>query len=100
AHYSDLHSFPTRRSSDLCSRTVSVSKTPASCGVIPILRFTCWGRAIASTPKISIVPAVGRSSLVIWRRNVVLPAPFGPRIERVRSEEHTSELQSRGHLVC
>src|SRR5690625_6186132 len=22
------------------------------------------------------------------------------RIEKVRSEEHTSELQSRGHLVC
>src|SRR5207253_11278055 len=24
----------------------------------------------------------------------------GPRSERSRSEEHTSELQSRGHLVC
>src|SRR5690625_6927607 len=28
-------------------------------------------------------------------------APLGPdRSERGRSEEHTSELQSRGHLVC
>src|SRR5207253_10605941 len=25
---------------------------------------------------------------------------FGPLDSRVRSEEHTSELQSRGHLVC
>src|SRR5690625_6512929 len=24
----------------------------------------------------------------------------GAKAERVRSEEHTSELQSRGHLVC
>src|SRR5207253_5548072 len=23
-----------------------------------------------------------------------------PRLETIRSEEHTSELQSRGHLVC
>src|SRR5207253_10657254 len=31
------------------------------------------------------------------------PAPAGrvvPRRSTVRSEEHTSELQSRGHLVC
>src|SRR5439155_16166957 len=33
---------------------------------------------------------------------VILLAEDGPRPEglRVRSEEHTSELQSRGHLVC
>src|SRR5437870_8262486 len=30
------------------------------------------------------------------RRNPV----GGPRTDRARSEEHTSELQSRGHLVC
>src|SRR5207253_11173164 len=27
-------------------------------------------------------------------------APGGPQIRAKRSEEHTSELQSRGHLVC
>ena len=37
-------------------------------------------RLIASTPRIRIVPADGRSSVVNWRRNVVLPAPLGPRI--------------------
>src|SRR5690625_6549914 len=26
--------------------------------------------------------------------------PISARAKRVRSEEHTSELQSRGHLVC
>src|SRR5207253_11061755 len=30
----------------------------------------------------------------------VLCARPGPRHEFIRSEEHTSELQSRGHLVC
>src|SRR5690625_6774430 len=28
------------------------------------------------------------------------PAPSGPSADVARSEEHTSELQSRGHLVC
>src|SRR2546429_6688732 len=28
------------------------------------------------------------------------PGPKGPRAELIRSEEHTSELQSRLHLVC
>src|SRR5256884_1788254 len=28
------------------------------------------------------------------------PRPAGPRQELLRSEEHTSELQSRLHLVC
>src|SRR5690625_5424059 len=30
----------------------------------------------------------------------LLRPPSEPAIEIVRSEEHTSELQSRGHLVC
>src|SRR5947209_20558898 len=56
----DLHSFPTRRSSDLC---VGCSR--------------CRG------------PATTRGAPGV-------PAP-GPR---PRSEEHTSELQSRQYLVC
>src|SRR5437870_11407282 len=35
----------------------------------------------------------------IRTRNTV-PVPLGGTVFRVRSEEHTSELQSRGHLVC
>src|SRR5690554_6962726 len=59
----DLHSFPTRRSSDLLPRWLW----------LPLLRL------------------------------VVLPRR-APRVARkyasIRSEEHTSELQSRPHLVC
>src|SRR6266511_5977801 len=40
-------------------------------------------------------PASGRSNVARIRTTVVFPAPFGPR-----SEEHTSELQSRENLVC
>src|SRR5437660_3902842 len=30
----------------------------------------------------------------------ICPAALGSKDEQPRSEEHTSELQSRGHLVC
>src|SRR5439155_25036931 len=38
----------------------------------------------------------GASSLDL----VSVPHPSIPNLEQTRSEEHTSELQSRGHLVC
>src|SRR5206468_11357798 len=64
-----LHSFPTRRSSDLCvSGTHWRSR----------LRFRLLG--------------------CLPRKNLRSPAGFGPAY--LRSEEHTSELQSRSDLVC
>src|SRR5439155_25436815 len=83
----DLHSFPTRRSSDLIGRG-----------------------------KVRDIYAVGNDKMLIVTSDrlsafdVVLSDPI-PDKGRVlnemasfwfstRSEEHTSELQSRGHLVC
>src|SRR5437016_12562316 len=63
--HQDLHSFPTRRSSDLCAASAilhSSKKRPATPGV---------GPGSNTSPKIC-----------------------------VRSEEHTSELQSLTKLVC
>src|SRR3712207_8513892 len=59
----------------------------------------------------STVPVVGCKTPEIILRRVLLPAPLRPRMPRVvpgstsrftssRSEEHTSELQSRQYLVC
>src|SRR5437660_9655864 len=61
----DLHSFPTRRSSDLEQYLVLASARLLHPAADLALRRRRAGRA--------------------WGR---------------RSEEHTSELQSRGHLVC
>src|SRR5437763_6773514 len=71
----DLHSFPTRRSSDLTrSARSSSGRTARRCG---IRSWSAGGR--------------GRTTRRSWsRRN-------GPR---TRSEEHTSELQSPMYLVC
>src|SRR5437870_10915608 len=70
-------SFPTRRSSDLGEARrqprLTGKRLPAGVGRIP-----------------SAVAACGCAHFP--------PLPGGERGER--SEEHTSELQSRGHLVC
>src|SRR5690625_7994714 len=84
-HQLALYSFPTRRSSDLIR--------------------------IGVEPRVSEVPrrgpAVTTSEVVVTAGSVrredgsgAGPLPALGRCSRRRSEEHTSELQSRGHLVC
>src|SRR5439155_4180462 len=67
----DLHSFPTRRSSDLVS---------------PSPKAGCVSRS-----AFSVAP---RSAQMRGNRE------NNREFSLLRSEEHTSELQSRGHLVC
>src|SRR5690625_7107805 len=43
---------------------------------------------------------VGVAQLVEHRVVVAVVAGSSPVVHPMRSEEHTSELQSRGHLVC
>src|SRR3712207_9197358 len=44
--------------------------------------------------------ATGRPISPRRRASRSLPRPSRPMLERLRSEEHTSELQSRQYLVC
>src|SRR5690606_41293263 len=78
-----LHSFPTRRSSDL-SRS-----TPRSGGDREKLQGVDGNRLWWRAPRIQRQTE---------RRHHALPIR-GLRFQR-RSEEHTSELQSRENLVC
>src|SRR5207253_9419929 len=81
--YPDLHSFPTRRSSDL-------SDFEHPCQALADL-FTLSERGLD----------LGAMRLAwIGDGNNVCHSviQLGARLDR--SEEHTSELQSRGHLVC
>src|SRR5947209_20506887 len=72
----DLHSFPTRRSSDLSITVeddgVSVAQRQ------PLGVFSADHDRVADGPGQRILPL----------------------IDHARSEEHTSELQSRQYLVC
>src|SRR5207253_10677986 len=75
-HHPHLHSFPTRRSSDL------LGILP---GHAPLLSELKAGELSYTQDDATHYVAVS------WGFAEVLPD---------RSEEHTSELQSRGHLVC
>src|SRR5687768_18067030 len=82
----DLHSFPTRRSSDL---------TDAYFWFI-VKRSMAWHASWRSKTQSSITNILKR---------LVQPSTTDARTQPLvdsppRSEEHTSELQSRLHLVC
>src|SRR5207253_9323977 len=82
-HHPHLHSFPTRRSSDLVRlRCHPAHRVVENLRVLRILSEEFPDRHSKSMIKSDAARLHARKQL----------AP--------RSEEHTSELQSRGHLVC
>src|SRR5690606_39919586 len=85
-----LHSFPTRRSSDLVERGGKVRSfhvpSVSAKTLAPILKSQIAADANLMTDEASMYTVVGRE---FASHNVVS-----------RSEEHTSELQSRENLVC
>src|SRR5439155_18066867 len=96
----DLHSFPTRRSSDLVeyheyaeARTSVIARAGGSPAKAPL----------CLTGHLDVVPLGARA----WTRDPFAGETQGDRLygrgspcvsPANRSEEHTSELQSRGHL--
>src|SRR5207253_4483547 len=83
----ELRSFPTRRSSDLEGREEYLAKRR---------------RVLVSTAHLIEIDLL-RAGLRVPMRQPLPSLPyfaFVGRFEQRRSEEHTSELQSRGHLVC
>src|SRR5207253_10232180 len=95
----DLPSFPTRRSSDLIPRipradagldggvprAAGPAAVPPGAGIVRrrLVWFVRVVAAWAAGMAIRLARRLARRPPRIWR-----------------SEEHTSELQSRGHLVC
>src|SRR5207253_11102386 len=92
-HPRDLHSFPTRRSSDLGPGPHDSTET----GTARLARLESSG---ATRLPSGLAPPSGRSPP--GRVRIISPpgscGAFSTATDR--SEEHTSELQSRGHLVC
>src|SRR5690606_41969393 len=77
----DLHSFPTRRSSDLITFTC-----------VPPRRFALRQQSMAVLPA----PITSTRSPI----ESTCPKAIDCSQSMPRSEEHTSELQSREKLVC
>src|SRR5690606_40021863 len=90
----DLHSFPTRRSSDLeacAEHGLEAPRIVTECGramtahhAVLVANVT----EVEEAPEGRVPPAHDDEPAVIRR------------LREVRSEEHTSELQSRENLVC
>src|SRR5690242_21305143 len=74
-HHRDLHSFPTRRSSDLLGNPVRIGEGEQQTGLTDLF-------LLVSLPCLHVQPELS------------------PPYIRRRSEEHTSELQSHVNLVC
>src|SRR5690606_41618547 len=80
-HRPDLHSFPTRRSSDLPADVAAGQQADVT----------------VDQSGVSLPDAVGFD--VVFERRAD-DCPYGCIHSGSRSEEHTSELQSRENLVC
>src|SRR5699024_11365488 len=94
----DLHSFPTRRSSDLRkggnTTGVKIIRNVISCpGRNPLIRNVLSAAAIWLRKEANW--SAVRKPADMWNRS-----QNRRKTERTRSEEHTSELQSRFDLVC
>src|SRR5207253_9656747 len=95
-----LHSFPTRRSSDL----------PEIDGKLYLTDIELPGGEVTEAGDVARVEIAKTDAYDLIGRVVeILPRPGArsdasvapmPPVAAARSEEHTSELQSRGHLVC
>src|SRR5207237_5467959 len=86
----ELQSFPTRRSSDLGVRRAGIGE-PKRTSSIP-----CFGGAGAISG--CIAPCSARFACP-WSGRRISPN-MARYTQRLRSEEHTSELQSHLNLVC
>src|SRR5207253_10268506 len=94
-HHLHLHSFPTRRSSDLDAN----GRRHAG-----IIRIGCVVDSSAPSKLDFAAGSAARGVMPFVMNDQSLRVPL-PNLIFIsynlrRSEEHTSELQSRGHLVC
>src|SRR5207244_9843479 len=92
-----LHSFPTRRSSDLDNRLASLIYP---CPSWPSAPGEATGQHEMARMKLGIVWLIGFALGIVFGLLTFLGAGLGAYWILIRSEEHTSELQSPDHLVC
>src|SRR5205814_8481439 len=92
-----LISFPTRRSSDLVLLTVGIFERTREGRSFDFLRpRDVWISVLALD-----MAAISEASLRVFSNSLSLPFLVTPLLFLLlRSEEHTSELQSLRHLVC
>src|SRR5205823_7158179 len=94
----DLHSFPTRRSSDLEKSPSSAGSNKVTSPVDAGLPLRA-GEVLEYTANVSKLNDVATLRLQVAGRGNFLGKSTW-HLQAFRSEEHTSELQSLAYLVC
>src|SRR5690606_41687798 len=89
-----LPPFPTRRSSDLASTRYLVAEPCCRCGMLPPVTTIPGLRARRASRTHT------HYQFCLCRIPLLLRHCLRSRLFIQRSEEHTSELQSRENLVC
>src|SRR5207253_5483884 len=95
-----LHSFPTRRSSDLEYLSPHIIMRKGLIRGIEYPRFAADIAEFMATTLFNTSVLAGKAAEHKRRVELFAPNIALCKITEDRSEEHTSELQSRGHLVC
>src|SRR5206468_10954179 len=95
ANIRDLHSFPTRRSSDLTTELSGEYERAASAAPTSTRRTQSPSRRLKRSRRGS-----ASSSRSGWSSGSNPARTRDHPLLLLRSEEHTSELQSRSDLVC
>src|SRR5205823_14164150 len=97
---SNLHSLPTRRSSDLFPKRTVTIRDSAAYGLILTQGHGTLGKLAVSTPAMIRFGQMTEDELFVTaeaaRQGVRIQNPS--ETDPLRSEEHTSELQSLAYL--
>src|SRR5207302_11268892 len=94
-----LSPFPTRRSSDLRQFGTLLSVLPGGHQVIPFVEYTGQAKMRFASHPLRRITGKLQAAPVALCRQIQLVVCF-LYLAQIRSEEHTSELQSREKLVC
>src|SRR5207253_8465872 len=92
-----LHAFPTRRSSDLQRLSGTVAPAGNKNAALPLLAATMLTDSAIILHNLPQIGDVATKVELLQKLGACIQAQGA---HSWRSEEHTSELQSRGHLVC
>src|SRR2546422_7043418 len=95
-----MFSMPPAMARSMWPSQISCAADAIACAPEPQTRLTVIAGTATGTPPLSAACRAGFIRLPAWTTLPITTLPIRAESTPERSEEHTSELQSRLHLVC